>query len=552
MAELFERGPTAEDRISAALLENLLLLYPHGPPADEAQIRKWMEEIVGCEGLEMQIQQEQNENSTTSADGGNAVVTSVYERGLERAVKEWKLKASAEETPTLQGDASKAKVQKKSFSLFDQMDQGLWGTPRISMEEIQATATTNMAERLTVLQKVFHVDDLMLDWKDVLPLLQEGVREETDQQIINDFWMLHRKWFDQGRASTEHLSIRYDLCQNVLAAIANLVMSHWNDTSTWRMQEDSFTDTQEYLIDLWSLWYEMWYDLMQQPVGVQEENGPMGNMGRMVLFLIRDMGLEGSSSDSDRDQIILYPAHMLAFVDPTASWFRAWTTRMTPVELTRLANFEDICPDLWQRAFHGEILMLLLERQSHSLLLSVALRQHSLSIIRSILACTRLQWFPSACIWEHGQLALKPRELLTIETLKQECGRIGASTTSANGGNQSYPNFLKPFSGITCEQATQLFELFLQVGDTTGSLGFDQDLAKPIATICAEAIETILLGVRLIGSSDNNGEATTACTTKLLSQLQARTTNIEKGSFDKLLVNLVNGLETDASQSLPS
>ena len=575
-----------EDRIHEALLENLLVVYHHlddGPPPpakDQQQIQTWMQEIrnyyyyhddaedtttfIGV------LQQEPTNNAHNGDDNMALVKTNnkeYYERGLERAIRDWKQIVAEQKltsTPPQQHDQAvtttnppKVQQKKKSFSLLDQMNQGLlWGCPptRITTEELQqvgASTTTSPAERLMVLQKIQHLDDILLDWKDiVLPLLQQGIINDKDmvddaQPLIQDFWMLHRKWFHQGRASAEYLEIQWDLCQNVLAAIVKLdttAESNKNVCSWMMLKEDSFTDMQDYLIDLWNLWYEMWLDLMQQPIGVQEENGPLGSMARMVLRLIRDMIFDGNSSwDDDSDRLVLCPAHFLAFVDPTAVWFRAWLVRLTPVELMRVANLDDLCPDLWHRAMQEETPVLCLEQPTTLQLMRVALRQHSISIIGSILTCTRLQWFPSACVWQNGNVNLKPQTPLTWDKLMQDCASMAVLSTTKDR-HQSYLDLLTQYNGITSEQTSHLFALFLQVGDITGSLQFDQDLVKPLASICAKAIEIILLGVLISGVLDNVDSSS------LLTQCQIRTRKKEQTSFDKLLANVLIGLERDSSR----
>ncbi|CAB9528218.1 expressed unknown protein [Seminavis robusta] len=394
----------------------------------------------------------------------------------------------------------------------------------------------------------------MLDWKDVLPILKESTKTVTDpqasvveEQLIEGFWMLHRKWFDQGRASGDHLPTRCDLCHNVLNAIIKVVVNNWNSADSWRLQQDdNFTKAQEYLIDLWSLWYDMWIDLLQLPVGVDEDIGSIGTMGYKVLWLSRDMGHEATSTnnihdnENNKQQTLVYPAHLLALVDPTATWFHAWVVRMTPVELVRLANFEQVCPDLWQRANTDDGTtkkVFLLQHQSNAVLLPVAMRQHSLSMIRSILACTRLQWFPAACTWENkSSMAPKqPQQPLTLDKLKQECEEF-TGLPGKPDGNQSYADILKPYCGISAEQSTALLDLFLKVGDLSGAHELDQDKVQPIAAICAEAIETILLGMPLIQGEE-------AASSNWMSQHQDRCGKKDKTCFEKLLARVLKNIE---------
>ena len=64
-----------QDKIKASLIENLLWLYPQGPPADERQIQQWRTEIV--------------EN-----DAFKNLSSSDIDHAIEKAIEEWKLQVT--------------------------------------------------------------------------------------------------------------------------------------------------------------------------------------------------------------------------------------------------------------------------------------------------------------------------------------------------------------------------------------------------------------------------------------------------------------------------
>ena len=164
---------TLEDSVRAALVENLLLLYPQGPPADLTLIRKWTQEI---------LQHETVVAMTANSEGEIAEQVN-FHRALAIAMEEWEDKAEPAAVIEDQDTEMSEKKQQpfKSVSLFAQMDAGLWGAPRILLEDLQAVATAEA--RLDLLKKVAHVDDVLYDWNDILPMLQEGL-DLQDNTIV--------------------------------------------------------------------------------------------------------------------------------------------------------------------------------------------------------------------------------------------------------------------------------------------------------------------------------------------------------------------------------
>ena len=62
--------------------------------------------------------------------------------------------------------------------------------------------------------------------------------------------------------------------------------------------------------------------------------------------------------------------------------------------------------------------------QTQSQVLEVALTQHSLSMLGSILEATRIQWFPSSLIWENGQTKLLTHSPLSLKALQEKCEAV--------------------------------------------------------------------------------------------------------------------------------
>ena len=480
---------TLEDTIRTALVENLLLLYPQGPPADLTLIRKWTREI---------LQHETVVAMTTNSNSEGEVAEQVnFHRALAIAMEEWEDKAKPaaimEDQDTEMSEKKQPQQQFKSVSLFAQMDAGLWGAPRILLEDLQAVPTPEA--RLDLLKKVAHVDDVLYDWNEVLPMLQEGLHLQ-DNTIVLEYYNLHRKWFGQGRASMEHLSIRWDLCQDILSAVVTLVTTQWAAECNQCITNEKFTGAQETLFNLWQLWYDMWFDSLQQPMGHDEDRGLMFSMGHQVLLLIRSLEIGEQPSSSDHPSSLVYPAHFLALVDPTASWFRAWTFRMIPAQLVELLSSTDILPDLFQRlASNKECGCVLKECQTRAQLLGAALVQHSVSMLESILLCTRLQWFPSSCVWQDDLTELRPQSLLSLASLKDKVDAASDQANMMTNGNdgRNALNVLSSHAVISSEQLGQLFDLFLQFGETSNK---DETMVK----ICTRAVEALFLGARSHGS----------------------------------------------------
>jgi hypothetical protein len=491
----------AEDTIATTLVENMLLVYTAGPPADETLIRQWLHEIVQNESLKRRIQRSKNDRD----DPGD-----LYERALQRAVEEWKQKAAENSNngpPQVDGD----KVQKKSFSLFSQLGGGFSLEPRIAIEDLLAATTPQ--EKLSMLQKVTHLDDILFDWKEIAPVLQETLHTSTAESCA-----LHRKWFEQGRASREHLPIRYDLCQNILSSISYLVADQWKDSGKL-LQEESFSQIQESIFALWHLWWEMWMDLLQEPITHDEQSGSLATIGSQVLILMRDVEYDQPCT--------IYPSHFLALVDPLSTWFQAWTARLIPSELVSLLRSSALLPDLWHRATMTTEALFMEDCKSTSQLLKVAAKHQSLAMLKSILLCTRNFWFPSTLLWGPGQTVTIPSNPHSTSSLATA---FNAATSRVTDKKKDTPS--SEDTGISANQLSCLFQVFFDVGIHSSSA----KSGEQIGIVCAAAIEVLLFGAKCQeDEKEIFAQMHKAC--------QERASVLEKKAFDLLLARLLEGLK---------
>jgi hypothetical protein len=436
-----------------------------------------------------------------------------------------------------QHPVKKKTQQKQSFSLFAQLDAASWGASRITMDDLE-TATTP-EERLSMLQKVAHVDDVVMDWKEVSPLLQEGL---SIPDLSADFIQLHRKWFDQGRASNEHFPIRCDLCDNILLSILKFVVNNWG--SEHQIQQERISPAQETLFDLWSLWNDMWCDLMKQPTSCEDLKGSsLETMGQQVLLLLRNLETPNEESQS----FALYPSHILALVDPSARWFSCWAARMAPPQLVRLLRTAEVLPDLWQRISSSQEFLFLDQCKTLPELLGAALRQSSLSLWKSILVCTRVHWLPVSFVWA-SDTSPRLSTPLTIERLMLAYEAMAKHMDKAE--EETLHQMLSSAAGTSSAQLVQQFEIFMNVG-VLSMTGSNQENRYVLGSVCAEAIETLLWGAMpKLGSSERECcfEAFPTIWKKCQEYIPQEETAIDSQSFDGLLSSIVGRI----GRSLPS
>jgi len=492
-----------QDKIKASLIENLLWLYPQGPPADERQIQQWRTEIV--------------EN-----DAFKNLSSSDIDHAIEKAIEEWKLQVTGRNNRKVTDSPLSKKSnrfqttkQQTSFSLLAQLDSTMFA-PRITLEQLQAATTS--AERLSLFQKVANVDDMLYDWHDILPLVQDGMENPITRM---EYAKLHRQWFGQGRASIEHWPIRCDLCRTILSTIFYITIHARNVASTATNQ--GFSATHEQLYALWILWCDMWMDLLQRPLDHDEnaEGSATMIMGQQVLLML-------SARENTKSFV-----NLLALVDPFASWFHAWTRRLVPLDLACVVMSTKILPILWhQCTTDDENLLAILtdKRKTQSQVLETVWRQHSVSILRSTLVITRIRWFPWASICNSSSI-LEQHQSISLDDLKEKFENVaseaydGAKTEIHSSGDME----------LAKDQLLKLFEIFFRIGIASNAKpGTIQESTQ--AQICGEALEAILCGAKILESSQD-------IFAEMLKQCEERTSLSNKGCFDSFLSSIVKRIE---------
>ena len=95
-----------------------------------------------------------------------------------------------------------------------------------------------------------------MDWNEISPLMKQDLLDPSTEHVL-EIIKLHRKWFDQGRSSSEYTSLLYSLCQNLIETIVAEVIRSENKPTG-----EIDGATRELLIALVQNWRDMWLDLM--------------------------------------------------------------------------------------------------------------------------------------------------------------------------------------------------------------------------------------------------------------------------------------------------
>lgn len=200
----------------------------------------------------------------------------------------------------------------KSFSLLDQFSSF---SERVFFHQIQDA--TGEEERLKLLQKVDHIDDVLTDWKEVQTMLQGGLLSDRANYLD-----LHSKWFHQCQETTEYQSIRFGLCFNILFSLRQ----HFGRQTTSNATRGVvvFSKEEELTFRLVQTWCSMWNKLIHSGAYLEEE---VDTMMLQVLTLMRQMDAKASSA-----QFVLLPRHWFALC--SSDWIQSWLEE-TPVHRIR-------------------------------------------------------------------------------------------------------------------------------------------------------------------------------------------------------------------------
>jgi len=255
------------------------------------------------------------------------------------AVQQWKAKTNdavsggGDQSPAI-SSTKNAKTTGKSFSLLDQL-QGGFALP-VPFEEIQEASSSQ--DRFIVLEKIKYSEDLLMDWDKISPILSNDLSETfiTNPDLTFRLISLHRKWFDQGRSSTEYTPLLYGICDNMLETLVTILSSAESQCI------DQTEDQRTIVISLVQNWRDMWLDLMQRDQYLEECAEKM-EKSMFRLFL-----RSGSCKTLQLAQKVL------ALIDPCAYWFQSWVTLIRTNErlislLCGSENETKILFDTWNR-----------------------------------------------------------------------------------------------------------------------------------------------------------------------------------------------------------
>lgn len=381
--------------IASSIALQLDALFPDGyslddGPADKANSRRLLAECF-------QNLVESSSSSSSSHHHDDPSLTIYQQDELERslpiAVQQWK-----KQQQQVQNDgkgkiiAGGSATAVKSFSLLDQFNSGGFGLPiMISLEELLETPT--VPERLEKLQQIQYLEDALPDWKGIQKMLLSGLEycctsenqkndddSTTGSHIVvrKGYLKLHRKWFHEGRSSSEYLGVQYELCCNLSQCITELVAS--SSSSASLLLDKRNDNNNQWMFDLIQNWHDMFLDMMLRD---QYSADVAKNIESTFLRCLESSHPEAATTGQD-DGTRITPAQILALIDPQAHCFATWIHHISPQYLVgQLLDQRQLLPVLWKRCC---------ARGSQKL--SSNLRWHSLSILTFILIKTRVALFP--------------------------------------------------------------------------------------------------------------------------------------------------------------
>jgi hypothetical protein len=283
------------------------------------------------------------------------------------------------------------KIATNSISLWDQFSSF---SERVMWDNI--IAAKNDAERLSLLNKVDHIDDILTDWTEVQQLLQQGLEHDTES-----FLHLHNKWFGHCQATAEYQKIRIDLCSNILRETCRRFA-----TTTYIVLAESisFSSHEESAFKLLQTWKSMWIKIIS--CGAYDEDAA-DRMMLIALMLMRNLNVGCNNRGA---LLVLLPAHFLAIVDTRADWLRSWLEETPIHRVLPILIRSYFLPDLMLRCHNkgsvspsldaeSEVKTVIVDAGDDTTLatLEKILHKQSVSILSAMLLHMRVRMFP----WNH-------------------------------------------------------------------------------------------------------------------------------------------------------
>lgn len=345
-----KRQVRVEEDLASSLAIQLNALLPHGFSEQDSeqhrQVQECFQRLIG------------------STPGNDAV--DELKAALPIAVQEWK---KLQQTPHSK--------KPKSFSLLDQLGMG-GGFATVNIQEM--IELPSVPSRLEKLQKIEYLEDVMSHWNEVRTMLLEGLQYQdvyNPTTVAKEYLRLHRKWFHDGRSSTEYLGIQYHLCLNLSQCLQEGIQQQS------ALALDNPKESQ-WLLDLLINWHDMFLDLMLRDHYIKDEMPEIESTLSNILSF-------SPSSGKEQDIGILLPADMLALVDPSAWGFASWVHHLSPQEVVKfLEKNDNLVLISWERALATE----LGSAEEHKTKIVQNRRWQSLSILTYILRQTRVSLFP--------------------------------------------------------------------------------------------------------------------------------------------------------------
>jgi len=245
----------------------------------DALVEKWSNEML----LHVRRMRPDDDGGVNAGNGSDVFLLDEQElvrRAVSRGTRRWKdgepslLFPGGFHDDTIDDNGNKKKktthkvvasVTTKSFSLFDSGGPSLLDS-MITWDRIDECET--LAEKLGLLEKVRHIDDLVYDWTDVNRVLREGLlqRQQQPDEAVDGTGStaaaskkvleLHEKWFDmtRSRASSDFGPIQVDLCENIVDSISALVSQDQLQHAIADVDDDWIRKLAELLHRIWMDW----------------------------------------------------------------------------------------------------------------------------------------------------------------------------------------------------------------------------------------------------------------------------------------------------------
>lgn len=458
----------------SSMAEQLAIAYPNGPMRDDNNCtfdEDQIKDLVGQLSCPDDIED--------------------FKVAFPTAVQQWK--SSSIPNLTVDGanstGATPESFAKTSFSLFDQLQGGF--APPFTVEDIEETESAE--ERLRLLEKVTFLDDLVMDWGVIGPMLKQDLLSSSSATIL-DITALYRKWYDQGRSSNEYEPLLYSLCQTLLETLVDMMSD-----PTCDFTDDDHDDRSRLVVSLVQTWRDMFLDLMQRDQYCEDLVEEM-EVCMLVLFL-RSVACRNHSTSTTTSSIA---QEDLAMIDTESRWFQSWIDHISSTErLTQiLYTTTYVLPDLWRRtqAFPTTT--------SPS---TFALELQAISILAATLSRTRVSQFPWGSLTNASTVTsinindLRNWKKFVDEQQPHDVPASSPSTESSTTSRSPSPPSSSPkdgpdyaekdmSKGINPELVDKMLDLFLEA---TAFLPIhDARDARGQSGVLFQGIEAVLSGCR--------------------------------------------------------